>query len=107
MGKKSRNKTANLLYQRLQEALQQGSQVWIEASDLSYTGIPINLTPEFVEILVLNSDREEEEIDLAYERTIWLVRLSAIFAISYPTEYWSKERLERLLNGEIVSESPE
>ncbi|MDY6937136.1 MAG: hypothetical protein SWY16_05650 [Cyanobacteriota bacterium] len=97
MGKKSRNRKASLLYQRLQEALQQGSQVWIEASDLSYTGIPINLTPDFVEILVLSSDRDEEEIDLAYERTIWLIRLSAIFAISYPTEYWSKERLEGLL----------
>ena len=35
--------------------------------------------------------------DDSFEQITWLIRLSSIFAIAYPTEYWSTARLEKLL----------
>ncbi|NEP43488.1 MAG: hypothetical protein F6K35_31385, partial [Okeania sp. SIO2H7] len=63
MAKKSKVKNSSLLYRRLEEAMENGSKVRIEAED-SYYGIPINLTDKFVEILVLvPPDEFDEEED--------------------------------------------
>ena len=52
MTKKDTIKESNLLYQRLKEALDNGSKVRIEAEE-SYYGFPVALTKDFVEIMVL------------------------------------------------------
>ena len=89
-------KKSNLLYQRLKEALENGNKVRIEAEE-SYYGLPITLTKDFVEIMVLVPPDEYDEEDDSFKQVTWLVRLSSIFAIAYPTEYWSTARLEQLL----------
>jgi transcriptional regulator with GAF, ATPase, and Fis domain len=90
-------KPTNLLYWRLEEALQQGSKVWIETNNDSYAGIPLHLDSEFIEILALSVSEDEEFDEMMYKRTTWLIRLSSIEAVAYPTEQWSKDRLETLL----------
>ncbi|GAB4281985.1 MAG TPA: hypothetical protein IGS52_25565 [Oscillatoriaceae cyanobacterium M33_DOE_052] len=95
MGKKKSKQKTNLLYQRLEEALEQGAQVWIETDASSFSGIPINLTEDFLEIMVITSpEDEDEEGNDVYERTTWLIRLEAIAAMAYQSQYWSKDRLE-------------
>ena len=95
-------KKSNLLYQRLKEALDRGSKIKIEAED-SFSGIPINLDREFVEILLLVPPNEYDEDDDEYKCITWLIRLESIFAISYPTQTWSKEKLENLLKLEAIA----
>ncbi len=93
----------DLLHQRLEEALQNGDKVWIETNNDSFAGIPIRLDHDFVEILTLSSTEDEEEEepeDPGYKRTTWLIRLAGIEAVAYPTEHWSKDRLEHLFSGE-------
>ena len=97
MAKKLKANKPSLLYRRLKEAMENGSKVRIEAEE-SYYGIPINLTREFVEVLVLVPPDEFDEEDEGFKRVTWLVRLSSIFAIAYATEYWSTERLEKMLD---------
>ena len=101
MGKKYKTKKSNLLCQRLQEALERGSKVWLETDDRSLSGIPINLTEQFVELLVLISPYEEDDDD-TYERTTWLLRISSISAIAYHTEYWSKDKFDRLIETDAI-----
>ncbi len=96
MAKKDKSKKSNLLYQRLQEALENGNKVRIEAEE-SYYGLPITLTEDFVEIMVLVPPDEYDDEDDSFKQVTWLIRLASIFAIAYPTEYWSTARLERLL----------
>ncbi|WP_204103443.1 MULTISPECIES: hypothetical protein [Spirulina sp. CCY15215] len=99
--------STNLLYERLDEALQQGTKVRIETNNDSFAGVPIHLDWEFVELLALSTSEEEEEEeeeledkDKSYRRTTWLVRLSTIEAVAYFNENWSKERFENLLAEE-------
>ncbi|MBD2576628.1 hypothetical protein H6G50_02865 [Oscillatoria sp. FACHB-1406] len=89
----------NLLYRRLEEALQHGSNVWLETNSDSFSGVPIHLDREFVELLALSvpEDEEPESPSIPYRRTTWLIRLCSIEAVAYPTEHWSRERLEMLL----------
>lgn len=89
--------SANLLYSRLEDALQQGSKVWIETNNDSYAGIPLHIDSEFIEILALSVSDDDDFEDTLYKRTTWLIRLSSIEAVAYPTEQWSKDRLETLL----------
>lgn len=102
LAKKSQVKKSNLLYQRLKEALDRGSKIQIEAED-SFSGIPINLDQEFVEILLLVPPDEYDEDDDEYKCITWLIRLESIFAIAYPTQTWSKEKLENLLKPEAIA----
>lgn len=95
-------KKSNLLYQRLKEALDRGSKIQIEAED-SFSGIPINLDEEFVEILLLVTPDEYDEDDDEYKCITWLIRLESIFAIAYPTQTWSKEKLAKLLKQEAIA----
>jgi hypothetical protein len=101
VGKKNKIKKSSLLYQRLQAALKVGDTVQIETDGTSYYGIPIKLSREFVEIMVLMPPCEFDEEDDTYKRTIWLIQLAKISAIAYPTEYWSTERLDNLLEIEL------
>lgn len=96
VAKKQKSKKSNLLYQRLTEALENGSKVRIEAEE-TYYGLPITVTKDFVEIMVLVPPDEFDDEDDTFKQVTWLVRLSSIFAIAYPTEYWSTARLEKLL----------
>jgi hypothetical protein len=93
------DRPTNLLYRRLEEALQHGSNVWLETNSDSFSGIPIHLDREYVEILALSipEDDDPENFATPYKRTTWLIRLSSIEAVAYPTENWSKDRLEMLL----------
>lgn len=101
MAKASKGKKSSLLYHRLQEALDNGSQVRIEAEE-SFSGIPVYLDSEFVEVIVMVPPDEFDEEDDEYKCMTWLVRLSSIFALGYPSQSWSKERLENLLKKEAI-----
>ena len=101
--KKSQVKESSLLSQRLQAALDRGSKVWIKTNNTSFGGIPINLYGEFAEILVIVPPNENSENTDAYGQVTWLIRLSDIIALAYPTEYWSKDRLESLLPPDAVT----
>ncbi len=103
MSKKNKAKAANLLYQRLQLALDSGEKVRIKASDRYYYGIPINLNDEFIELLVLLTPEDKAQADEFYEQVTWLIRLSSIVAIAYPAQCWSKDKLESLLPSEVVA----
>ncbi|MGB8688489.1 MAG: hypothetical protein WCD53_14275 [Microcoleus sp.] len=92
-----------MLFQRLQEALDRGSKVWMKTNNSSFGGIPINLSREFAEILVIVSPSEQGENNDSYGQVTWLIRLSDIIAVAYPTEYWSKDRLESLLKPDALT----
>jgi hypothetical protein len=63
----------------------------------------INLFGEFAELLVIVPPNEHGENTDAYGQVTWLIRLSDIIALAYPTEYWSKDRLESLLPPDAVT----
>lgn len=88
------------LYHRLEEALNSGSEVWFRMPGTRLVGIPIYLDADYVEVVDVDVAEGFEDEDLPeepYQRTVWLVRLEEISAISYATDRWSKERFERLL----------
>lgn len=103
MGKKSEIKESSLLYQRLKGALHEGIKVWFETRDKSYFGIPIGLDRDFVEVLILVPGSEDETAEYSFQRVTWVVRLSSISAIAYPSEYWSTDRLDSLLNRSTLN----
>ena len=104
MGKKSEIKQSSLLYQRLKTALHDGIKVWFETRDKSYFGIPISIDRSFVEVLVLVPGSEDNSTEYSFQRVTWVVRLSAISAIAYPSEYWSTERLDSLLDKSVATD---
>ena len=92
--------TQSRLYHRLEEALHSGSEVWFRMPGTRLVGIPIFLDSEYVEVVdvdVAEGFEDEELPEDPYQRTVWLIRLEEISAISYATDRWSKERFERLL----------
>ena len=103
MGKKNEIKQSSLLYQRLKTALHDGIKVWFETRDKSYFGIPIAIDRSFVEVLVLVPGSEDNSTEYSFQRVTWVVRLSAISAIAYPSEYWSTDRLDSLLNKSVLN----
>jgi len=103
MGKKSDIKESSLLNQRLKTALHDGIKVWFETRDKSYFGVPIGLDRDFVEVLILVPGSEEDSTEYIFQRVTWVVRLSSISAIAYPSEYWSTDRLDSLLNKSPLS----
>ncbi|MGP1386840.1 MAG: hypothetical protein ACTS2F_25005 [Thainema sp.] len=104
-----RDRKSNLLYQRLEEALQQGQEIWVRALGSGFSGIPIHLDHEFLEIVSVyvpdesdssfdvDLDWQDDEDEDPYQRTVWLIRIADISAVAYSTESWSKERFEQLL----------
>jgi len=92
--------TESRLYHRLEEALHAGSEVWFRMPGTRLVGIPIFLDADYVEVVdvdVAEGFEDEELPEDPYQRTVWLIRLEEISAISYATDRWSKERFERLL----------
>ncbi len=92
--------SSSRLYHRLEEALHAGSEVWFRMPGTRLVGIPIFLDTEYVEVVDVDVSEGFEDEDLPddpYQRTVWLIRLEEISAISYATDRWSKERFERLL----------
>ncbi|MEM8502488.1 MAG: hypothetical protein AAF716_04980 [Cyanobacteria bacterium P01_D01_bin.1] len=92
--------SSSRLYHRLEEALHAGSEVWFRMPGTRLVGIPIFLDAEYVEVVdvdVAEGFEDEDLPDEPYQRTVWLIRLEEISAISYATDRWSKERFERLL----------
>ena len=94
------NSQSNLLYQRLEEALQQGSEVHVVSSSGKFFGIPISIDPDFLELVNLYIPEEVEDWDdEPYERTGWLIKLSEVVAVAYPVQSWSKDQFEELLTS--------
>jgi hypothetical protein len=90
----------NRMYQRLEEALHTGSEVWFRMPGTRLAGVPIFLDNDYVEVVdmdVAEGYDEMEPYEDPYQRTVWLIRLDEISAISYATDRWSKDRFERLL----------
>ncbi|WP_373538577.1 hypothetical protein [Chamaesiphon sp.] len=103
MGKKSDSQASSLLCQRLKAALHDGIEVWFETRDKSYFGVPIGLDRDFVEVLILVPGSEDDSTEHIFQRVTWVVRLSAISAIAYPSEYWSTDRLDSLLTKSAIN----
>ncbi|MEL6128714.1 MAG: hypothetical protein AAFX51_06310 [Cyanobacteria bacterium J06636_28] len=94
------------LYKRLEEALHTGSEVWFRMPGTRLVGIPIYLDGDYVEVVdvdVAEGYEDDELPDDPYQRTVWLIRLAEISAISYATDRWSKDRFERLLESDSDS----
>lgn len=97
------------LYKRLEEALHTGSEVWFRMPGTRLVGIPIYLDSDYVEVVdvdVAEGYEDDELPDDPYQRTVWLIRLAEISAISYATDRWSKDRFERLLDQSDSDSSP-
>ena len=93
------NDQPNLLYQRLENALQQGSEVHVVSSCGKFVGIPISIDGEFLELVNLYIPTENDEWeDEPYERIVWLIKLSEITAVASVVQSWSKSQFEQLLN---------
>lgn len=93
------NPKPNLLYKRLEEALQQGNEVQVVSSCGRFFGIPSALDEDFLELVNLYIPSEEEAWeDEPYERTVWLIKISEIVAVAYPIQSLSKAQLESLIN---------
>ncbi|MEL7359244.1 MAG: hypothetical protein AAFN40_22150 [Cyanobacteria bacterium J06560_6] len=105
----SPSSTSSRLYHRLEEALNAGSEVWFRMPGTRLVGIPIFLDAEYVEVVdvdVAEGFEDEDLPDEPYQRTVWLIRLEEISAISYATDRWSKERFERLLEKSQKDDGP-
>ena len=101
--------TSSRLYHRLEEALNAGSEVWFRMPGTRLVGIPIFLDAEYVEVVdvdVAEGFEDEDLPDEPYQRTVWLIRLEEISAISYATDRWSKERFERLFKQPNKDDGP-
>ena len=101
--------TSSRLYHRLEEALNAGSEVWFRMPGTRLVGIPIFLDAEYVEVVdvdVAEGFEDEDLPDEPYQRTVWLIRLEEISAISYATDRWSKDRFERLLQQPNKDDGP-
>jgi hypothetical protein len=96
-----KNPPSNRLYSRLNEALQSGSKVWIEVPGDRYSGRPIYLDSEFVEVLCIYTPDKHEASSEPCLSTTWLIRLSQIVAVAYPSEQWSADRFTRLLQAQF------
>ncbi|MGD1853958.1 MAG: hypothetical protein ACFB2W_06860 [Leptolyngbyaceae cyanobacterium] len=87
------------LHQRLDEAMQEGTEVQVRLPWGGLSGVPVYLDDTCVEIVyvhVYEPDEDDEPDDEVSRRTVWLVRLEEISAVSFVSESWSKERLEKL-----------
>ena len=105
----SPSSTSSRLYHRLEEALHAGSEVWFRMPGPRLVCIPIFLDAEYEEVVdgdVAEGFEDEDLPDEPYQRTVWLIRLEEISAISYATDRWSKERFERLLEQSHRDDGP-
>ncbi len=99
---------SNLLYQRLEDALQQGLELRLVTQGDRFCGVPIAMDEEFIEILYLHvADDDDASEEEPYARTVWVIRIAEILAVAYQ-QSWSREKLMRLLpSDEATSEIEE
>lgn len=96
------------LHQRLDEAMQEGTEVQVRLPWGGLSGVPVYLDDTCVEVVyvhVYEPDEDDEPDDEVSRRTVWLVRLEEISAVSFVSESWSKERLEKLFTPGKQEES--
>ena len=95
------------LYFRLEEALRHGTEVLFRFPWGTVSGVPIYLDPSCVEIryLCVSEDEHDTPADEISWKSIWLIRLEEISAISYRRESWSKQSLTELLPIETASDT--
>lgn len=96
------------LHQRLYEAMQEGTEVQVRLPWGGLSGVPVYLDDTCVEIVyvhVYEPEDDDEPDDEVSRRTVWLVRLEEISAVSFVSESWSKERLEKLFVPEKKGEN--
>ena len=87
------------VYKHLQEALSNSQEVILRMAWGSLTGVPIYLDESCVELVYLyvtDPEDEDNDEDICW-RTVWLLQLEDICALSYSSEGWSKERFDQLL----------
>ena len=99
---------AGRLHQRLDEAMQEGTEVQVRLPWGGVSGVPVYLDDTCVEIVyvhVYEPDDDDDPDDEVSRRTVWLVRLKEISAVSFVSESWSKERLENLFIPEVPDDS--
>jgi hypothetical protein len=99
---------AKRLYFRLEEAMRLETEVLFRFPWGSVSGVPIYLDPSCVEIrfLCVSEDEHDGPGDEISWKSIWLIRLEEVSAISYRRESWSKQGLAELLpKEEATSES--
>lgn len=99
IGDNKKKSYSGRLHQRLDEAMQEGTEVQVRLPWGGLSGVPVYLDDTCVEIVyvhVYEPDEDDEPDDEVSRRTVWLVRLEEISAVSFVSESWSKERLEKL-----------
>ncbi len=99
VGDQKKQSYAGRLHQRLDEAMHEGTEVQVRLPWGGLSGVPVYLDETCVEIVyvhVYEPDEDDEPDDEVSRRTVWLVRLEEISAVSFVSESWSKERLEKL-----------
>ena len=97
------------LHQRLDEAMQDGTEVQVRLPWGGLSGVPVYLDDTCVEIVYVHvhePDEDDELDDEVSRRTVWLVRLEEISAVSFVSESWSKERLEKLFRPDKKGDTP-
>lgn len=97
------------LYFRLEEALRHETEVLFRFPWGSVSGVPIYLDPSCVEIryLCVSEDEYDGPTDEISWKSIWLIRLEEISAISYRRESWTKQGLAELLPKEEATSDVE
>ncbi|MBW4465591.1 MAG: hypothetical protein KME07_09145 [Pegethrix bostrychoides GSE-TBD4-15B] len=98
---------SNLLYQRLEDALQQGLELRLVTQGDRFCGVPIALDEEFIEILYLHvSEDEDSPEEDPYARTVWVIRIAEILAVAYQ-QSWSRDKLAQLLPTDAATSEVE
>ncbi|MEM7063730.1 MAG: hypothetical protein AAF572_11270 [Cyanobacteria bacterium P01_B01_bin.77] len=108
IGDNKKQSYSGRLHQRLDEAMQEGTEVQVRLPWGGLSGVPVYLDDTCVEIVyvhVYEPEDDDEPDDEVSRRTVWLVRLEEISAVSFVSESWSKERLEKLFVPEKKGEN--
>ncbi|MBE9069386.1 hypothetical protein IQ260_22330 [Leptolyngbya cf. ectocarpi LEGE 11479] len=108
IGDNKKQSYSGRLHQRLDEAMQEGTEVQVRLPWGGLSGVPVYLDDTCVEIVYVHVYEPEDDDELDDEvsrRTVWLVRLEEISAVSFVSESWSKERLEKLFVPEKKGEN--
>ena len=108
MGDHKKQSYSGRLHQRLYAAMQDGTEVQVRLPWGGLSGVPVYLDDTCVEIVyvhVYEPEDDDEPDDEVSRRTVWLVRVEEISAVSFVSESWSKERLEKLFRPERKPDS--
>ncbi|MEO1182150.1 MAG: hypothetical protein AAFX51_15165, partial [Cyanobacteria bacterium J06636_28] len=87
------------LHQRLDEAMQEGTEVQVRLPWGGLSGVPVYLDDTCVEIVyvhVYEPDEDDEPDDEVSRRTVWLVRLEEFSSFLSGINSFSKRSLDQL-----------